>query len=98
MEKKFCALMLACQRAYVDACMCVGGEDVCLCMCLSDMFCRYLLDRHLIYNLYYFYYFSVYFCLNELSIGEIVILKSHNISAWGSTCDLPFTYLPFTNV
>lgn len=85
----------ACVRTCMRACVCAC---VCLRMCLSDMFCSYLLDLHLIYNLCYFHYFSVYFCLNDLSIGETVILKSHNITAWSSTCDLPFTDLTFTNV
>ena len=54
---------------------------------------------HLSLSICYFPYFSVKFCLVDLSVGESgLLLKSLIINVWGLMCDLSFSNVSFTNV
>ena len=53
---------------------------------LGEMFCRYLLGPIFLFS----------FCLDDVSIGESVVLKSPTINVQGSICDLNCSVVSFT--
>ena len=60
------------------------------------MECSDVCSVHLRHNMCQFPYFSVDFCLTDLSSGESEVLKSPTTSVWGLICDLSFRSVSFT--